>query len=52
MQGVMTILKYFVKDLYFKNLKGKIGVIGQQINMGRCGTKRQKSPAKKRRPLC
>ena len=34
-----------IKDVYFENLKRKIGVIGQTINIGRHG-KMQWSPAK------
>ena len=46
MKGVLKILKYFVKSLYFENLKRKIGVlIGKKNNIGRYG-KRQRSLAK------
>ena len=34
-----------IKGLYFENLKRKMGVIGQNINIGFNG-KRQRSPAK------
>ena len=40
-----------IKGLYFENLKRKIGVIGQQINMGRCG-KRQRIGYPQKWPSC